>query len=110
MKLPDRENAYVPRPKLTEYLLSQTHPVGRLKAKFFRSLGFDEGNVALLEQRLLAIARDGEVAETTEFKHGSKYVIGGELSAPAGGSATIRTVWIIEPGDSQPRFVTAYPA
>lgn len=110
MKLPDRENAYVPRPKLTEYLLSQTHPIGRLKARFFRGLGFDEENVSLLEQRLLAIARDCEVAETAQSEHGSKYVIGGELPAPAGGSASIRTVWIIEPGDSQPRFVTAYPA
>ncbi len=45
MKLPHRENAYVPAAKLFDYLLSETHPVGRLKSRFFRSAGFHEGNL-----------------------------------------------------------------
>jgi hypothetical protein len=36
MKLPTRENAFVPPSKLKDYLLSETHVVGRSKAKFFR--------------------------------------------------------------------------
>ena len=45
MKLPNRENAYIPPRKLTEYLLSETHSIGKSKAKFFRAIGFDEENV-----------------------------------------------------------------
>lgn len=39
MKLPRNREAIVPELKLTDYLLSETHPVGRAKAKFFRALG-----------------------------------------------------------------------
>ncbi|MGH7599609.1 MAG: DUF6883 domain-containing protein [bacterium] len=42
MKLPNREKAYIPPSKLRDYLLSETHVVGRGKAKFFRMFGFKE--------------------------------------------------------------------
>ena len=48
MKLPNYKNAYIPNEKLTEYLLSETHPTGNSKAKLFRSLGFNETNTSLL--------------------------------------------------------------
>jgi len=110
MKLPNRENAFIPPRKLGEYLLSLTHPVGRSKAEFFRGLGFDEGNIALLEQGLLAIVRDREVTDTITSSHGMKYIVEGELPTPVRGSVEIRTVWIVEPDDTRPRFITAYPA
>lgn len=52
MKVPNRENAYIPSSKLYNYLLSEKHPVGRWKANFFRTKGFDQMNAALLEQQL----------------------------------------------------------
>lgn len=109
MKLPYRENAYIPPAKLTEYLLSDAHPVGRSKAKFFRAAGFDETNVTVLEQRLIALAQTEEVKEVVSSPHGTKYVIEGALPTPAGGVIQVRTVWIVEPGQDRPRFVTAYP-
>ncbi len=33
MKLPNSENAYVPESKLSDYLLSEKHAVGKAKAK-----------------------------------------------------------------------------
>jgi len=63
MKLPNRENAYIPPHKLNEYLLSRTHFVGRWKARFFRALGFDESNVHVLEQHLVAIAHSEDVRD-----------------------------------------------
>ncbi|HEY4722670.1 MAG TPA: hypothetical protein VII92_12530 [Anaerolineae bacterium] len=60
MKLPDRESAYIPASKLTGYLLSSTHSVGRSKAKFFLALGFGN-DVSALEESLLSIARSEEV-------------------------------------------------
>jgi hypothetical protein len=58
MKLPNREKAHIPPSKLRDYLLSETHVVGRGKAKFFRMFGFDETNADLLEQGLIAIAHN----------------------------------------------------
>lgn len=110
MKLPSREKAYVPPRKLIDYLLSASHPVGRSKAKFFRSVGFDETNAEVLERGLIDIGRSEEVTEVEWTPHGIKYAVEGLLQTPTEGGKRIRTVWIIETGRESPRFVTAYPA
>jgi hypothetical protein len=110
MKLPNREKAYIPVEKLNDYLLSNTHPVGRLKAKFFNSLGFSSINIGALEQRILGIAYFEEVESVITSPHGTKYIIDGLLQGTIGIQARIRTVWIIDIGEERPRFVTAYPA
>jgi hypothetical protein len=43
--LPHREKAYVETRKLRDYLLSETHLVGKWKARFFRGMGFDQRNL-----------------------------------------------------------------
>jgi hypothetical protein len=45
MKLPNNEYAYIPPAKLLDYLLSETHSVGKSKSKYLRSSGFNEANV-----------------------------------------------------------------
>lgn len=109
MKLPNRENAYIPLSKLTDYLLSESHVVGRSKAKFFRALGFEETNIEMLERGFLTIARNENVLEEISSPHGMKYVIDGTLQTPIGKNISIRTVWIIDTGQDRPRFVTAIP-
>ncbi|CAG0965350.1 hypothetical protein ANRL2_01210 [Anaerolineae bacterium] len=109
MKLPHRESAYIPPPKLNEYLLSEVHSVGKAKAKFFRSYGFNETNTDVLEQRLLAIAQSEDVIDVVRTTHGTKYVIDGSLQTISGETLYVRTIWIIE-DQNHPRFVTAYPA
>ncbi len=109
MKLPNRNNAYIPRSKLKEYLLSESHFVGRSKAKFFRKYGFDFANLEILEEALLAIAYNNEVIEKSSSQHGEKYIIDGEMHTPVNRSVSIRTVWIIDKRDNLPRFITAYP-
>ena len=110
MQLPNRDQAYIPPPKLDSYLLSETHTVGRSKAKFFRAFGFTESNVDVLEQGLLYIAQTEVVTEVLSSRYGTKYIIEGSLSTPSGAVVRVRTVWIIETGDQRPRFVTAHPA
>ena len=110
MLLPNRSEAYIPAPKLIDYLLSETHAVGKSKAKFFRALGFDETNVAVLEQGLLSIARTETVAQVIQSPCGKKYIIDGFLATPSGTSVKVQTFWIVEAQDVRPRFVTAYPA
>jgi hypothetical protein len=46
MQLPNRANAYISPEKRREYRLSDTHPVGRFKAKVFTVWIIDTGEVA----------------------------------------------------------------
>lgn len=107
--IPNYEKAYIPGQKLREYLLSETHAIGKAKAKFFRSLGFNDDNVELLERELMTITRTELIAEEIITPFGIKYIVDGILSTPSGTSAKVRTIWIVEPHDERPRFVTAYP-
>jgi len=104
-----RELAYIPREKLTRYLLAETHPVGGPKAQFFRRLGYSESNVDMLERNLLEIARTQPIQDVISSQYGVKFVIEGTLTAPVGTRVSVVTVWIIESEDDNPRFVTAYP-
>ncbi len=109
MRLPNRENAQVPESKLTGYLLSETHPDGKSKAAYLRSVGFGKLDVSALRQELTAIAQSYEVHEIMRSPFGTKYVVDGDLTAPDGTRTRVRTIWIIETDDSIPRFITAYP-
>lgn len=110
MQLPNRESAYIPRSKLIDYLLSRTHAVGKSKARFFYKFGFDETNGDTFEQGLRKIAQNYEITEQISMPYGEKYIIDGVLQTPRGSAINIRTVWIIEKGEINPHFVTAYPA
>jgi hypothetical protein len=109
VRLPNSQAAYIPSGKLTAYLLSETHSVGKSKARLFRSVGYNEQNVSLLKEGLLAIAHTEDILDTQSSEHGVKYVIEGLLQVPAGGTLKIRTIWIVDRGQDRPRFVTAYP-
>ena len=108
--LPNHEQAYIPEPKLTKYLLSETHAVGKAKAKYFRSLGYTEANADQLADGLLMIAKSKEVSQAVTTPYGTKYIMEGDLFTPIGTTVRIRTVWVVESDDKRPRFVTAYPA
>lgn len=109
MKLLNREQAYIPLLKLKDYLLSETHSVGKSKAKLLRMWGFNEMKVDLLKRGLLAIVGSEDVKEMISSPHGVKYIIDGSLQTPVGGFIKMRTVWIIDKDQKRPRFVTAYP-
>ncbi len=109
MKLPNRENAYIPPSKLYDYLLSSVHSVGKWKASFFRAHGFDETNGDLLKEKLMTIIHFEEVKDVVRSLHGTKYIVEGEFETPVGSLIKLRTVWIIDTHPDRPRFVTAYP-
>ncbi|GJQ37159.1 MAG: hypothetical protein JETCAE01_31690 [Anaerolineaceae bacterium] len=109
MELPNKSKAQVPFEKIVDYLLSETHSVGRSKAKYFRSYGFDEENAGLLAEGLLSIAQDSPIESSEQSSFGVKYILVGDIETPNGDIIQIRTVWIIEGNLDFPRFVTAYP-
>jgi hypothetical protein len=64
MQLPNASAAYVPLRKLTAYLLSDTHPVGKEKALFFQRIDFQKDQPEKLQEALLEVARMGKVSRT----------------------------------------------
>lgn len=109
MKMPNYRNASVEKSKITDYLLSTTHSKGRIKARLFIKFGFSSDKYELLIDALKKHAYN-EYKEKDDSKYGVSYVIEANLETPNKRTLLIRSVWLIEPGELAPRFVTAYPA
>lgn len=109
MLLPNHRKAVLPRAKLTEYLLSPTHPIGRGKASFFRAFGFRPAEWERLAMALKRHAADNPIQGKEPSPFGTRYIVDGPLETPDGRDPIVRTVWFIETGEEIPRFVTAYP-
>ena len=104
----DPANVVIATEKLTGYLLSKVHPIGRYKSAFFFGLGYTpekpEVLVADLTALLTAAAEPGEVTE-----YGQKLLARGPILGPNGQTGRVQTVWIILSGEPLIRCVTAYP-
>ncbi|MBS3809999.1 MAG: hypothetical protein KGY38_07600 [Desulfobacterales bacterium] len=94
---------------MSDYLLSETHPIGRAKARYFNHLGFSRNNIEELKSLLLEIANNSPVEEQIDTVYGKKYVVKGDMQVASDKKYFIVTVWVIEKNDTVPRFVTAYP-
>lgn len=109
MRLPAADAAIVVPAKVRDYLLAPEHPLGRSKARFFESLGFERRHWALLRDALLAAAQTGSVSLGPTSPYGQKYLVDAMLQGPNGRHASIRTVWVVLRGEQRPRLVTAFP-
>lgn len=109
MRLPNGQNAWVEREKITEYLLSTTNPRGRSKAAFFLSFGFSAENWQGLAEALRLQGTTHEVVRVSEPSHGPRYHVDGTLETPDGRNPLVRTVWQMDVGSNSPRLITAYP-
>jgi uncharacterized protein DUF6883 len=109
VKLPGCGRAVVDAAKLRDYLLSEAHPVGRFKAVFFRSLGYEQTDWEQLETDLRRLALTQPAVPRDRNPYGRKYEVYGILTGPEGKRARVTTVWIVLDGEDFPRLVTAYP-
>jgi len=108
-QLPRLANAILDDAKITGYLLDSMHPIGGNKARFFSAFGFSLANWPDLKNALLAHPQANPVTGRTTTRHGEKFAVSCSLMTPDGRNPCIVSVWIIEPSDPNPRFVTAYP-
>lgn len=107
MQLPNCEQALVQELKLTGYLLDEDNSKG--KSAFFNRIGYQKHNHLLLSDALKELACAGEVIGTESAKFGMKYRVVGPLSNPFNRDVVVLSIWIVDPGSSFPRLVTAYP-
>jgi hypothetical protein len=107
--LPNRTRAVVDAAKVRDYLLSGAHPVGRFKAAVFFALGYTAEGWPQLQADLLALAQGGDARPGQASQYGQKYEVSGTLRGPNGRQAVFTTVWFVPAGESNPRFITAFP-
>lgn len=109
MNVPNADLALVEREKITEYLLNPEHPDNGGKAEFFLALGFRRDGWEIMATALGRLAVTYAVAKSMESAHGKKYILDGAIETPVGKTPVVRTVWIVNTGETVPRLVTAYP-
>jgi hypothetical protein len=107
--IPNAHLAVVDRAKVVEYLLNPAHPDNGGKAAFFTGQGFAIDRWQVLAAALQQLAVDTQSAPMVATIHGTKYIVDGPLTTPAGARPIVRSVWIIDTDAENPRLVTAYP-
>lgn len=109
LKLPNAHQARIERAKVTNYLLSTSHPDGRSKAAFFSRFGFEAEQWQNFVAALCDHGTNNEIVEVAVSDYGTRYSVDGIIKTPDGRNPHVRTVWIIDTADNAPRLVTAYP-
>ena len=109
MRLPNAHQARVDAAKIVDYLLSASHSDGRSKAAFFSSFGFEVGQWRSFAEALRNHGASNEIADITASDYGTRYSVDGIIETPDGRNPHVRTVWIMDKADNEPRLVTAYP-
>ncbi len=107
--LPGADLAIVAQEKIVDYLLNTTHPDNGGKALFFLELGFRADQWQALADAFRRLAVTGSVKNCVASSHGAKYILDGRIETPCGKAPWVRTVWIVDDGQREPRLVTAYP-
>ena len=107
--LPNCDRAFIDPSKLTDYLLSPAHPIGRFKAAVFMALGYTQDQWEVLEGDLLSMARANPAIPGQPSAYGQKYEVSGILKGPSGRSGRFVSIWLIPAGEDAPRLVTVIP-
>jgi hypothetical protein len=108
--LPQAANATLDDRKITHYLMDLTNPSGVGKPKFFMARGFTRSNWVQLKRALLEHPHRNQVSDQKTNRHGEKYKVRCSLLNPDNTNPCVVSIWIIQPSDPFPRFVTAYPS
>lgn len=109
MKMNLQTFANVPKEKLVNYALNPTHPVGKEKARAFKSaLGYTQENSEDLRQKILGLFSEDKMVLKYEGEYGKQYEQIMKITGPNGKTASVLTAWIKENDSSEPRLVTLY--
>jgi hypothetical protein len=108
MLLPNVENAYIDDRKLIDYCLSETHPVGKHKARVFMSaLDFSLENFQDLKDSIFREIFSKEARVTEINQYGTLFVVDIYVeNLPK--YASVRTSWIIKIDEDFPRLTSCY--
>ncbi len=105
MKLP--ENATIAKKKITDYLL-KWQPDND-KSQFLGLAGYTSNNWERLlhDIRIEILSADAEPVRKTAY--GNLFRIRGKLPGPNGVTLRVVTIWIVEYGTGNTKFITLFP-
>jgi len=107
--LPNADRAVIDDAKLRDYALNLAHKHGRNKAKLFhRLLGLSLADWPFLKAAILNAAQTEEAAPVRRNAFGQIYRVDFACVGP-GGTAVLRSGWIVRDDEDFPRLVTCYP-
>lgn len=109
MKVPNHHLGVIDENKITKYLFSLNHPVGKAKANYFLRIGFDLSDNNYFAELLLTLVKNNEISALIETPFGTKFIVDGFVRSPSGIEILLTTIWFIEKSETIPYFVTAYP-
>ncbi|WP_353205209.1 DUF6883 domain-containing protein [Sphingomonas sp.] len=96
--------------KITDYLLSAEHPIGRAKAAYFNAFGLDSADPIAFANALEAHARTRPIVRSIEGPFGTKREVRCSISTPDRRNPCIIVIWFRPLGTNTHRMITAYPA
>jgi hypothetical protein len=108
-RVPNAGQAYVDPRKITEYLLSTSHPRGSDKAAFFARFGFSVQHWTTLRDALIDHLLCNNFSSAASDRFGQTFKVLGTLKSPDGRNPRVLVTWIVLKGESIPRLVTAVP-
>ena len=109
MRLPRLDEASVPRAKIVDYLLAAHHRTGSAKARWFASFGFSPVRWTELADALRTHAVRNPVTLVDDTRFGRRYTVEGPIESPDGRNPGVRSIWFVDAGRNELRFVTAFP-
>lgn len=106
--LPFAEKAFIDDQKLANYCLSETHTVGKHKARVFKSaLGITAVDYPFLRETILTAVLMNEAQLNGSNQQGTLYSVDFRMTYE-NQTAIVRTAWIVRYGESFPRLVSCY--
>ncbi len=100
MKLPNADRAIISEGKVMIYLLEESHPDNRGKARLLRALGYSREEWRRLESDLRAQHLTQEADDLGVDSYGGhRWQIVAPLDGPSG-SARMKSIWLFEPGSA----------
>jgi hypothetical protein len=107
--LPRAREAFIPSSKLRDYVLCLDHPLGRHKARVFRSaLGVSADNWEHLRDQIKQGVVSASVSNVQIKSYGVLYEVPILIQGLNGASHEVITAWIVEGPNPIPRLTTAY--
>lgn len=102
--VPNAGNVSIDPAKLTYLLVKNAG-----KAKFFARFGFDPTRPQELAAALRWHVVNHHYDSIYHTQHGTKYEVKCSAPSPDGRNPCIRSFWFVDAGQTNLRFVTAYP-
>lgn len=108
MALPNYQKAFIDLKKLTDYCLNPNHPVGKSKARIFKSvLQIERNDAELLKKSILKGLSIHEALIRRSDEYGQLYQVDIKIRN-LNLEAIVTTVWIVEHDERVPRLITCY--